>query len=109
VRNALALAPSAGGAAAGSVDALLSAVGPGAGSETFTYTLLNTSDDSPVPQARIEVYTDEAMTNRVRIGYTDDFGQVTFYLDPGTYYFRRLKADWTFTNPDTETVEAPAP
>jgi len=28
----------------------------------------------------------------------------TVYLDPGTYYFWRAKAGWTFTNPDTEVV-----
>jgi hypothetical protein len=76
---------------------------------TWTYALTSELDGAPIPQARIEVYTDETMTYLVAQGYTDNFGQVTFYLDPGTYYLRRTKAGWSFTNPDTEIVEEPSP
>jgi hypothetical protein len=33
----------------------------------------------------------------------DDAGELP-RLDPGTYYFWRNLAGWTFTNPDTEIV-----
>lgn len=73
---------------------------------TFTYTLTEPPEGSgtPIADAEVIVYTDEAMTNRVTKGQTDAFGQVEFFLDPGTYYFRRKKDGFTFDNPDTEVV-----
>jgi hypothetical protein len=44
------------------------------------------------------------MTNLVASAVTDTFGVATFQLDAGTYYFKRSKAGWNFTNPDTEVV-----
>jgi hypothetical protein len=52
----------------------------------------------------VEVYTDEAMTNLVAGGLTNVFGIVYFDLDPGTYYLKRIKVGWSFTNPDIEEV-----
>lgn len=76
----------------------------GSGAITFTYTLTSSVDATPIADATVEVYTDLAMTNMVASGVTSAFGVVVFYLDAGTYYLKRIKSDWTFTNPDTEVV-----
>lgn len=94
------------------VDAILSAAhgggawggSAGSGALTFTYTVTNELTGLPVPDVAIEVYTDAAMTNLVAVGATDTFGQAVFYLDAGTYYFKRIKEGWQFTNPDVEVV-----
>jgi hypothetical protein len=77
----------------------------GAGSETLTYTLTE-ADETPISDADVWVTTDEAGTIVVASGRTDDFGVVTFQLDPGTYYIWCRKAGWDFENPDTEEVTA---
>lgn len=76
----------------------------GSGAITYTYTLTSDVDGSPIAGADVWVTTDLAGTNTVASGVTDAFGQVVIYLDPGTYYFWRQLAGWTFTNPDTEVV-----
>ena len=76
----------------------------GAGAITFVYTLTSTVDSAPIDGATVWATTDAAGTNPVAAGTTDAAGQVTFYLDAGTYYFWRQKSGWTFTNPDTEVV-----
>ncbi len=90
----------------GRLDLLLDSVVAAAavGSITFTYTLTNASTGLPIADALIEVYTDANMTNLVRSGRTSVLGVATFYLDAGTYYLKRSKAGFTFTNPDTEIV-----
>ena len=50
--------------------------------------------------------TDLDGTNIIAKGITDDFGNVTFYLQAGTYYVWRRKAHWTFSNPDAIIVLA---
>jgi len=76
----------------------------GAGAITFVYTLISSVDSSPIASATVWVTTDQAGTNVIASGTTDTNGEVTFYLDTGTYYVWREKAGWNFTNPDTETV-----
>lgn len=79
-------------------------VAAGSGTIAHTYTVTSSVDASPVAEVQVSVSTDPAGTNIVASGYTDSFGQVIFYLDPGTYYFWRSKDRWTFANPDTEVV-----
>ncbi len=79
--------------------------GAGEGAITYEYTLTSSVDATPIDDALVEVYTEAAMTNKVAQGRTDAFGNVTFYLDAGTYYFKQSKSGWTFTNPKAETVE----
>lgn len=76
----------------------------GSGAVNFTYTLTSSVDGSPIAQADVWVTTDSDGTNVIARGTTDDMGQVTFYLDPGTYYIWRAKSGWIFVNPDTEVV-----
>ncbi|HOD79957.1 MAG: hypothetical protein BWX88_02758 [Planctomycetes bacterium ADurb.Bin126] len=74
------------------------------GTTDKTYTVTDSVSGSPLQGVLVEVYTDEAMTNKIRQGTTDASGQVTFSLNAGTYYLKRTKAGYSFTNPDTEVV-----
>jgi hypothetical protein len=77
----------------------------GSGSLTWTYTV--TDEDTGVPIADVDVWvtTDEAGTNVIASGKTNQAGQVTFYLDAGTVYVWKQKSGYNpTTNPDTETV-----
>ena len=42
--------------------------------------------------------------DKVEILEDNGNGQVTFYLNAGTYYVWRHKAGWNFSNPDTEII-----
>lgn len=79
---------------------------PGMGSTTYVYTLTEGSSTAPIMSAIVYVYNNVLMEldNLVASGITDEFGQVTFYLNSGTYYFKRVRAGYTFTNPDVEVV-----
>jgi len=76
----------------------------GGGALMFVYTLTNQLDSTPIADADVWVSTDSVGTNVVASGRTDAFGNVTFYLDAGTYYLWRQKTGWNFANPDIETV-----
>lgn len=75
----------------------------GNGSIVYPYSVTDASL-IPIADALIEVSTTIDKTNVVASGYTDFLGNITFYLDPGTYYFFTTKAGWTFVNPDQEIV-----
>lgn len=77
-------------------------LGPGA--ITFIYTLTSTVDASPIDNADVWVTSDVSGANIIASGLTDMAGQVTFYLDAGTYYLWRQKDGWNFDNPDVEVV-----
>lgn len=66
---------------------------------TYTVTLGGVG----VQGALVEVFTDSARTNRETFGFTNEVGQKTFRLLPGTYYMRTTKAPWTFPD-DVEIV-----
>jgi uncharacterized surface anchored protein len=81
----------------------------GSGAVPWTYTVCSDADNlTPIPQARVEVSNEDGIL-LVTQAHTDNNGQVTFYLDPGTYNLRRTEAGWNFTDPDTEIVEEPSP
>lgn len=86
------------------IDAKISSVVSGStgGLIHYTYTVLN--GVLPIDDVQVVVSTDAAKTNIVGSRRTDAFGQVTFDLDPGTYYFWCSKTGYTFTNPDIEEV-----
>jgi hypothetical protein len=91
----------------GRLDLLLDAAAgstAGSGAITFVYTLTSSVDASAIADADVWVTSDQAGNTVVASGRTNTSGQVTFYLDAGTYYVWRQKAGWNFTNPDTETV-----
>ena len=76
----------------------------GSGANTFVYTVTDANTGLPVDEVQVIVTTDIAGANVIATAYTDAFGNVTFYLDSGTYYLWRVKSDYTFTNPDTEVI-----
>lgn len=88
--NALEQAPTGGGAGEGTIE--------------YTHTLTSSVGGTPIDDALMEVYTESTMQNKVAQGRTNAFGQVTLYLDAGTYYARFSKSGYTFTNPTTITV-----
>lgn len=70
-------------------------------------TTINVEDASATPLQGVEVWitTDSAGTNTIAGTLTtDNFGNVTFYLDAGTYYVWKQKPLYTFTNPASITV-----
>jgi len=88
----------------GRLDLILDASSLGGGSTTYIYTVTSSVDASAIPNVLVWVTTDVGGDTVVASGYTSTLGKVTFYLDPGTYYFWRSKAGYSFTNPDTEAV-----
>jgi len=77
---------------------------PAVGAITFVYTVTDSTTSLPIADVLVWACTDSAGANKVTSGYTDDFGQVTLYLDAGTYYLFRKKSGYSFSNPDTEVV-----
>lgn len=88
----------------GRLDLALDSASTGGGSTNYAYTLTSTADESPIGQARVEVYTSSDKTGFVTLNHTNNFGVVVFDLDPGTYYFWRTKSGFSFTNPHTRVV-----
>lgn len=79
----------------------LSSSGVGAVSHTITVN----SGGSPLDGADVWVTTDISGSNVAARGTTNAFGQVTFFLDAGTYYGWKQLNGYTFTNPTEFTVE----
>lgn len=80
----------------------VSGAAAGSGSVAWVYTVTD-ADSDPIPD--VEVWVTNVGGGAVLASdRTDNQGQVTFYLDPGTYEFYSRKAGWSFTNPDTEAV-----
>jgi hypothetical protein len=70
-------------------------------------TTITVEDQAGNPLQGVEVWvtTDNSGTNVVAgTLLTDNFGNVTFYLDPGIYYLWRQKPLYTFINPEQFTV-----
>ena len=65
-----------------------------------------TINDGTNPLDGVDVWatTDSAGTNVVARANTDASGNVTFYLDAGTYYIWKQLAGYSFTNPQTLVV-----
>jgi len=78
--------------------------GSGSGSVIWLYQVTDSISSAPIPEAEVLVYSNSGLTTLVANGFTDSFGNITFYLDPGTYYFITKKAGFNFINPDIETV-----
>ena len=76
----------------------------GNGAREWTYTLTLDGSEVPMPDAMIWVTSDSTGNNIVASGRTDQFGKVTFFLDPGTVYVWAKKSGYNFNNPDTEVV-----
>lgn len=76
----------------------------GAGAISWTYTLTDSDDGTPIDGAEVWVTTDAAGEDVVASGSTNSFGVVTFMLDAGAYYFWRKCSGYNFVNPDQGTV-----
>lgn len=76
----------------------------------FTYTVTSTAGNVPLADVKVSIYADSLGVDIVWAGMTDSFGVARDEygnlpsLEPGTYYFFRTKAGYTFFNPDVETV-----
>ncbi len=82
----------------------IAASNAGAGSQEETLTIKDNSGN-PISGAETWVSTDEAGTNIVTATInTDDFGQVTFFLDPGTYWLWADDAGHRFSPNPQEIV-----
>lgn len=70
-------------------------------------TTINIVDGSSNPLQGVECWitTDSAGTNTIAgTNITDNFGNVTFYLDAGVYYIWKQKPLYSFINPTSITV-----
>ncbi len=79
--------------------------GAGTGAVEIVYNVsIPEETGTPVASVLVQVSTDSLGANIQWTQLTDAFGNASFNLDPGTYYFWRYKPGYTFTNPDTETI-----
>jgi hypothetical protein len=104
------LSSGGGGSTAEEIDTLLSSThGAGAwgsgGVGAVSHTITVNSGGSPLDGADVWVTTDISGSNVAARGTTNAFGQVTFFLDAGTYYGWKQLNGYTFTNPTEFTVE----
>jgi hypothetical protein len=77
----------------------------GAGGTGATSTVVTVNDGiNPIDGVEVWVTTDPGGANIVASGNTDVLGQVTFMLDPATYYVWKQHGGYTFTNPQTMVV-----
>lgn len=77
----------------------------GSGAFPYSYTLTTEADGLPIVGADVWLTTDAGGSQAVAIGVTNARGQVTFYVDPGTYYLWRQLPGWQFDNPAVVVVE----
>lgn len=76
----------------------------GSGRIEWPYTVRSTLDNQPIADVYVRVTNDAAGLNKIAQGYTNQSGQVTFQLDPGTIYLWCSKTGVNFENPDVEVV-----
>lgn len=75
------------------------------GAKQCVYPVTDSTTGLPIEGVRVWVSTDAAGAHVIREEYTDAFGNATFWLDPGDYYFWRAHPSYTFAPPaDPETV-----
>lgn len=88
------------------VTTIVGAISGGGGSVEYTQNVTD-DDDNPLDGVSVVVRTgtSTALTPSAT-GTTDAFGNVTFMLDPGTYYIWCQRSGINFTNPTEIEVEA---
>lgn len=93
-----------GHSTAGTAGKVLSSISSGIGAIAHTQTI--TVDGSPADNVRCWVNTsdDDPTAAAIASGVTNASGEVTFYLDAGTYYLWAEKGGAVFTNPTAITV-----
>ena len=75
----------------------------GAGAVQWTYTV-TTQTGEPIPDVDLWITSDPQGKHVLASGRTNQQGQATFWLDPGTVYVWRQKSGWNFANPDEQVV-----
>lgn len=81
--------------------------GGNGGALSLVYTLTETDAVTPIEGATVELYAEIGMVTIIDSKITNAFGVVTFAnLVAGTYYLKRIRSGYSFTNPDTEIVAA---
>src|SRR3990172_4745656 len=76
----------------------------------FAYDVTDITNDQPIEGVQVWISRNTAGTSIIWSGDTDAFGVARDdngnlpRLDPGTYYFFRQKAGYTFVDPDIEVV-----
>jgi hypothetical protein len=100
--------PFSAGPAGDTVNDIMSTVGAigsptGVGAVETIYTVKD-NDGDPIPDVDVWVSANSDGGTVVARGRTNASGEVTFWLDSGTYYAWRQKNGWNFTNPTTFTV-----
>lgn len=82
-----------------------------AGAVNFTYTITDSATGLPLDSVEVWVSTDINGTNVIWKGTTDAFGVARDVnenipaLDVGVHYFWRQRPGYTFSDPDTESVD----
>lgn len=76
----------------------------GTGSSSLVYTVTNVDTGLPIADVKVWATTDAPGNNIVAGARTSTLGVCTLYLDPGVYFIWRRHAQYSFTNPDQETV-----
>lgn len=79
----------------------------GSGSIPYVYGPVLDEHLNPLADVEVFVSTDESGLNLVAAGRTDNFGNVTLWLDAGEYRVWLVKAGIAFSNPDVITVVEP--
>lgn len=75
------------------------------GGSGATSTVITVNDGvDPIDGVEVWATTDAGGSNVVASGVTNVLGQVTFMLDPATYYVWKQHGGYTFTNPETMVV-----
>ncbi len=74
------------------------------GAVEVVYPVTSSVDGAPIADVLVWVTSDAAGAHVLDTGRTDQYGNITFHLDPGTVYFWRKKVGWNFTDPDVEIV-----
>ena len=96
-----------GSPTANSVNALVVAIAETSGAgdvSAISHTITVQDGGGALSGVLVQISTDSGKVNVIRSGSTNDLGQVTFYLDAGTYYAWSSRAETDFTNPATVTV-----
>jgi hypothetical protein len=91
------------GAVIGAIKAKTDSLG-GAGAITWPYTVTHSVTHQPIAGVKVWITTDRAGLNVIASATTDQYGVVSFQLDPGAIFVWSSKTGYTFTNPKSFTV-----
>lgn len=88
----------------GRLDVVLNRVDGGSSLNTYVHTVTKPDLSTPIPNTYVIVSTDIVGQVAIASGTSDAFGHITFYIDPGTYYFWNTCEGYDFSNPEVVVV-----